>query len=184
MGPRHIRVVGTSGSGKSRLADRLATGLGLGRVELDAIHHRADWQPAPTEEFRAELATALAAYEGSHGGWVVDGNYPGEVGDLLDGADVCLWLDFPRLVVMTRLVRRTLGRLVTRRELWNGNRESWRNLCSRDPDLNILLWAWTTHDQRHEQYQAEATATWVQLRTPREAEQWLADQLKLNSVGA
>lgn len=174
-------MVGTSGSGKSHLADRLASGLHLGRIELDAIHHRAGWQPAPTDEFRAELTTAMASYEDSHGGWVVDGNYSGEVGDLLDGAEVCVWLDYPRRVVMTRLVRRTFGRLLTRRELWNGNRESWGNLLSRDPELNILLWAWTTHDARHLQYAAEATQRWVQLRTPRQTERWLAAQLKLET---
>jgi adenylate kinase family enzyme len=170
---RRIRVVGTSGSGKSHLATRIADQLNLGHIELDALHHRADWRPAPPQEFRAELRTAQAAYEISHGGWVVDGNYHADVADVLDGAQICLWLDYPRWLVMVRLLRRTLARMVSRRTLWNGNRENWRHLFSRDADLNILLWAWTTHDRRHEQYAAEATERWVQLRTPRETERWL-----------
>ncbi len=166
-------MVGTSGSGKSHLADRLAQRLNLGRIELDALHHRADWQPAPPEEFRAELRTALAAYEISPGGWVVDGNYADDVADLLDDAQLYLWLDYPRRVVMLRLLRRTLGRMATRRRLWNGNREQWRYLFSRDPDLNILLWAWTTHARRREEYAAAADERWVQLSSPREAEAWV-----------
>lgn len=78
---------------------------------------------------------------------------------------------------MVRLVRRTFDRMLFRRELWNGNRERWRNLFRRDPELNILLWAWTTHQSNHDRYLAEAstsTTTWVRLRSPREADRWLA----------
>jgi hypothetical protein len=40
---------------------------------------------------------------------------------------------------MTRITRRTLGRMITRAELWNGNREEWRNLRTLDPETNIVL---------------------------------------------
>ena len=176
--PTHLCVVGTTGSGKSTLARGIAARLGLAAVELDGLFHQADWQRAPRDDFRASVLATLESAEASYGGWVVDGNYRGCVGDLLaERADAWIWLDFPRRLVMVRLVRRTFDRMLFRRELWNGNRERWRNLFRRDPELNILLWAWTTHQSNHDRYRAEAstsTTTWVRLRSPQEADRWLA----------
>jgi hypothetical protein len=32
-----------------------------------------------------------------------------------------------------------------RTELWNGNRERWRNLFSLDKEESVIAWAWQTH---------------------------------------
>ncbi len=110
-------------------------------------------------------------------GWVVDGNYQGRLGDLVTArADTVVWLDYSRAVVMSRVGRRTLGRLVLRRELWNGNRESWSFGVKRDPAENILLWAWTRHRAYRRDYErasARAATEWVRLGSPRRTEQWL-----------
>lgn len=37
--PRRIVVKGSSGSGKSTVADELARRLGVPHIELDALHH-------------------------------------------------------------------------------------------------------------------------------------------------
>lgn len=175
-GARRIRVVGNSGSGKTTLARRLAAELRLPHLELDRVQHRAGWVEAPTEEFQQEVAEFRDRSDGRAGGWVVDGNYRDRLGNVLDAADCVVWLDYPKWVVMSRVVRRTFARLLDRRELWNGNRERWSGLVRRDPADNIVLWAWT----RHASYQAEFTRAaresdvpWVRLRSPREAERWL-----------
>jgi adenylate kinase family enzyme len=174
----HFCVLGTSGAGKSRMASDISQRLGVPWIELDAIAHRAGWQLTPVDELRAELRDRLAAAETSHGGWVTDGNYRSMVSAMLaEVADTYVWLDYPRGLVMQRLLRRTLSRLVFRRELWNGNREHWTNLFRRDPDKNILIWAWTSHASTRAKLEAEAatsTATWVRLRRPRNADRWLA----------
>ncbi len=107
----------------------------------------------------------------------MDGNYRNRVGDLLD-ADTYVWLDYPRRVVFPRVLRRTLGRLLRRRELWNGNRESWGSLFTSDPRENILLWSWTQHLQYRRMFEEESAAggpaRWVRLRTPRDTERWLS----------
>lgn len=109
-------------------------------------------------------------------GRVVDGNYRSRVGDLLH-PDTYLWLDHPRRVVLQRVLRRTLGRVVLRRELWNGNRERWRNLLDPDPRENIVLWSWTKHEHYRRAFAAmsaqDTGARWVRLRHPREVERWL-----------
>jgi hypothetical protein len=109
-------VVGNSGTGKTHLSRRLAAQLGLPHVELDVLNHRAGWQEAPLEEFRDQVRRTLDGLQANDGGWVVDGNYRSRVGDLIN-ADTYVWLDYPRSIVMRRVVRRTLGRVVTRREL-------------------------------------------------------------------
>ena len=171
-------VVGNSGSGKTHLAARIAHRLDVPHVELDALNHRAGWVEAPVAEFRNELTRTLAEHERRHGGWVVDGNYRSRVGDLLK-PDTYVWLDYPRRIVFPRVVRRTLGRMLLRRELWNGNREQWRSLLKHKPEDNIVLWSWTQHAsyrRRYEQLRAEDPgATWVRLDDPSEAERWLAD---------
>lgn len=146
---RRISVVGNSGSGKTTLARGLAEALGVPHLELDSVFHQPGWQELPDEEFRRRVAEFVA-----QPAWVVDGNY-GAVRDLVwQSADTVVWLDLTRARVMRRLLRRTLGRLVLRRQLWNGNRERWTNLWSRDPERSILAWAWTQHAEYRDRYGA------------------------------
>jgi adenylate kinase family enzyme len=172
-------VVGNSGSGKTHLARRLARRLNVPHLELDALQRRPGWREAPTAEFQAELRSFLACSEATGSGWVVDGNYNSRIGDLLDAADTIVWLDFRRLLVLSRVVRRTAGRLLRRRELWNGNRENWRNALSVDPARNIILWSWTQHRHYRRRYHAaskSSAACWVRLRSPAQATSWLRSQ--------
>jgi adenylate kinase family enzyme len=144
-----VSVVGNSGSGKSTLARALAIQLGVPHIELDAIHHQPGWQPLPAAEFRSRVERVTAT-----GSWVVDGNYSA-VRDLVWArADTVVWLDLPRRTVMRQIIWRTVRRVALRAELWNGNRERWRNLFARDPDESVIVWAW----QRHSVYQARYLA--------------------------
>jgi adenylate kinase family enzyme len=148
---RRVSVVGTSGSGKSTLARELAEILGVPHLELDAVHHQPGWAPLPTDEFRRIIAARAAA-----GGWVIDGNY-GRVRDLVWArADTVVWLDLPKRTVMRQVVWRTLRRVALRRELWNGNRERWRNLLTWNPEQSVISWAWHKHAQDHAKYAAAA----------------------------
>jgi adenylate kinase family enzyme len=144
---RRVSVVGNSGSGKTTLARQLAARLDVPHLELDSIFHLPDWQELPVDEFRQRVTEFIA-----QPAWVVDGNY-GAVRDLVwQAADTVVWLDLGRGRLMRRLVRRTLGRLLLRRKLWNGNRERWSNVWSRDPQRSILAWAWTMHGSYRERY--------------------------------
>lgn len=148
---RRVSVVGTSGSGKSTLARELAEILGVPHLELDAVHHQPGWAPLPTDEFRRIIAARAAA-----GGWVIDGNY-GRVRDLVWArADTVVWLDLPKRTVMRQVVWRTLRRVALRRELWNGNRERWRNFLTWNPEQSVISWAWHKHAPDHAKYAAAA----------------------------
>mgnify|MGYP000113706182 FL=1 len=144
-----LQIVGTSGSGKSTLAKKLAADLNLKRLELDSIYHQANWTPLPQDEFRSQVADFT-----STDAWIVDGNYS-MVRDILDGRITHLiWLDYPRWLVMFRVIRRTLWRGISRKELWNGNRENPRDWLSRNREENIMLWAFTTHESNRQRYLA------------------------------
>ena len=170
---RRIAVIGTTGSGKTTLASRLAQRLGIPHVELDALHWGPNWTHAPLELFRERVAQALNGEA-----WVVDGNYS-RVRDIVwRRADTVVWLDYPLAVVMGRLVWRTFRRIFTREELWSGNRERlWEQLFTRE---SILLWALQTYPRRRREYpvlfkQPEyAHLAVIRLRSPRSAQAWLA----------
>lgn len=171
-----MSVVGNSGSGKTTLARTLAGHLGVPHVELDSLVHQPGWQELPTEELRARLAPVLAGE-----GWVVDGNYRSRVGDLVrEAADTVVWLDLPRWLVTSRVVRRTARRAVTREELWNGNREQLRDVLSRDPMRSIVRWSWTQHEAYRRQYSEESAAPanahlrYVRLSSRRQVRELLA----------
>lgn len=138
---KRVSVVGISGSGKTTLARTLAARLRAPHVELDAIHHQPDWEPLPRPEFRERVQQALAGET-----WVCDGNYSSKVQDIVwDAADTVVWIDLPRRTILPRLAARTLRRMWTREELWNGNRERWVSLFDPRPEYNILLWMLTHH---------------------------------------
>ena len=171
---QRIAVVGTTGSGKTALARRISQWLDIPHVELDALYWGPHWTPNPTEIFRQRTAQVL-----SGDAWVVDGNY-GKVRDIVWGrADAVVWLDYALPVIMWRLVWRTLHRIVTREELWSGNRErAWAQFFSHD---SIFLWPLHTYRRRRREYPLlllrpeYAHLAVVHLRSPRSAHGWLAN---------
>ncbi len=137
---QRVAVIGPSCSGKTTTAHRLAAILGVPHVELDALHHDANWTEAPAELLQKRVRAALAA---APDGWVVDGNYYGKLGPIvLDQADTIVWLDVPYGRAVGRVLRRTFVRSLTRTELWNGNRESLRNALGRQ---SIVWWVLSRH---------------------------------------
>ncbi|QHT55299.1 toxin [Cellulomonas sp. H30R-01] len=172
---RRLRVVGNTGSGKTTLARAAAARLGVGHLELDAVFWAEEWTKRDLPEAHAIVREFLASPQ-ARDGWVVDGNWNSHRQGLLDDADALVWLDYPRRVVMRRVVARTLRRGLLRQELWHGNRERLRNLLRRDPDENVVLWSWTQHARYRAQYGLLHDAggvVVVRLRHPRETRRWL-----------
>ena len=137
---RRVSVVGTSSVGKSTFASSLARLLGVSFLELDSLQHQADWTPLPVEEFRTRVALVAAGEC-----WVVDGNYSRVQDIVWARADTVVWLDLPKRTVMRRIIWRSFRRAAGRVELWNGNRERWRNFFALDKEESVIAWAWQTH---------------------------------------
>lgn len=158
-----VAVVGSSGSGKTTVASRLAARLGADHIELDAIFHQPNWHELPRDVFR-ERVQSLAANDR----WVIDGNYAAVQELVWARADTVVWLDLPRLVVTARVIRRTIGRVALRRPLWNDNRERLREVLSLDPQRSIVAWTWKMHPTYAHRYGPAATdPQWAHLRVVR-----------------
>jgi len=149
------------------------------------VYHQAGWTPLDTAEFRARVA-AVAAGER----WVIDGGYSA-VRDLVWArADTVVWLDLPRRTVMRRITCRTLRWVAGRVELWNGNRERWRNLFTWDKNESIIAWAWQTYGSRRERYAAlltdpaNAHLTFVRLTSPVAVRRFLRSADRCSPPGA
>ena len=169
---RRVVVIGGSCAGKTTVARRLAAILSVPHVELDALHHDANWNEASADLLRERLDAALAS---APGGWVVDGNYYGKLaGCQVEPADTVVFLDLPYLTAIRRVLWRTFSRLVTREELWNGNRERLRDTFGRN---SIVLWVLRTHrgfrKKWTERLRAYPHVDIVRLRAQREVNDWL-----------
>jgi adenylate kinase family enzyme len=170
--PGRVVVIGTSGAGKSTLGVPLAGMLGAAYTELDRFQHGPNWTPAPPEVFRERVLAAAGAPR-----WVFDGNYIDRIADdLWPRAELIVWLNPPLLVILLRLLRRSLKRIILRTELWQGNREGWGAIFGRE---SVLGWA-VRSNRRHVRelpgrlaaLAAEGAET-VRLRSGAQARDWL-----------
>lgn len=171
--PRRFVIIGTSGSGKTTLAKSVSERLSIPHLELDSYQHGSNWTERSQDEFRACVEAATAAEE-----WVVDGNYTFARDLIWPRAQVLVWLDYSLPVTFGRVFRRTISRIVSQEELWNGNRESLRIALSRD---SILVWCLTAYGPNRRRFPAalaepqHAHLKVIHCRTTREADKWLQD---------
>lgn len=172
--PRRVLVAGVSGAGKTTLAGRIAAITGGPHTEIDALYHGPGW--TPRTEFLADVRSLVTVES-----WTTEWQYDAARPLLAESADVLVWLDLPFMrVTLPRLLRRTVRRRRNREELWNGNREAplWTVLTDRD---HILRWAIRTRrkysDAVPRLLQDHPHLVVVRLRSPQDAEEWLAGPL-------
>jgi adenylate kinase family enzyme len=169
---KRISVIGTSGTGKSTLAKQLAKQIGGEYIELDAFYHGPDWTPTSDDIFIRRVRERMKAER-----WVVDASYSNRAGQF-EESGLIIWLDYPFRIALARILRRTFQRLLTKEELWNGNRESWRMTFSRD---SIIVWFFQTYWKRRREIprlfepHIFPNAQKIRLRHPREAQKLLTE---------
>ena len=173
---RRIVVVGSTSSGKSTVAARLAAQLGLDFIELDALHWEPNWTEASEGVLRERVEAATRV-----DGWVVAGNYH-QVRDIIwPRAEVILWLDYSLPLIFGRLTWRTLKRGLTREELWNGNRESLLTHFKLWSPDSLFHWLFKTYWRRKREFPAlfaepaHAHLRVIRFGSPRETETWLGE---------
>jgi adenylate kinase family enzyme len=167
-----VVVVGTSCSGKTTFARRLATILGAQYVELDSLYWGPGWTPRP--DFQQQV---LAAAQQPR--WVLDGNYSA-VRDLIwRRCTAIVWLDYPFARIFSRALCRTVRRVATGERLYAGNRETIGGALF-DPE-GIPWWVVRTYRKRRREFPAlfrqpeYGHAAVIRLHTPTAAEAWLAE---------
>lgn len=165
---KRIAIVGSGGAGKSTLARRLGSILGIPVVHLDALYWQPGWVEPPREEW---AAVQLALVQGEH--WILDGNYGGTIDIRLAAADTVVFLDLPPVVCLWRVLKRRV-------------QYAWRQRPDRAPgcpesiDLAFLRWIWTYRQRRRPRLLARLArlddhVRVVVLRSAREVQRWLDD---------
>ncbi|MFF0189926.1 AAA family ATPase [Streptomyces sp. NPDC005244] len=169
---RRILVAGSTGAGKTTLARAVSGRLGIPFHEMDALAITGPgWQENPSLVDDVERLS-----EGP--GWVIDSFGHASVRDLLwERADTVVWLDYPRAVVMRRVLRRSAARTLLRRRVFGGNVETFGLWFSAD---HPVWWAWSQYEPRRTAIASRCAAprptplNVIHLRTPRATETWLA----------
>ncbi|MGG6893532.1 AAA family ATPase [Rhizobium sp. BR 315] len=127
-----VLVIGCSGTGKSTLAQAIASLRGLAYVSMDRdIFWLPGWKLRPRPQSVALIEQAVA---GSR--WIMDGNSPGTLPLRLPRADIVIWRRSPRHVALRGVISRWLryrGR--SRPEMAPG--------CPERLDWKFLHYTWT-----------------------------------------
>ena len=171
--PRRVLVAGTSGAGKTTVARRVAALLDIPHIEIDALFHGPGWTPHDTFELEVHRFSAGTC-------WVTEWQYSQVRAILAQRADLIVWLDLPRALVMRQVIRRTVRRRLERQVLWHGNREPplWTVLTDRE---HIVRWAWSTHHKTATRIAAlleeHPDLVVVRLTSRSDVERWLAGPL-------
>ncbi|MFF9178663.1 hypothetical protein [Streptomyces sp. NPDC014793] len=124
---RRIVVVGAAGSGKTTLGRALGKALDTRVTDLDLLFWGPGWSRVDHDVFRARTQKVVAAER-----WVIAGSYFRQVADLVWAqADTVVWLDLPRRVSFSRVIRRTIRQVMRREDVFPGCRQSlwaaWRD---------------------------------------------------------
>jgi adenylate kinase family enzyme len=163
-------VYGVTGSGKTTLARQIAERTGLPWHSVDDLTWEPGWVQVPDDEQRRRIGRLCAG-----GRWVLDAAYAKWSDIPLARAELIVALDYPRWISLSRLLRRTLLRCVTRTRICNGNVESLRMLLSEE---SIVRWHFESFSRKRERirrWAAEEDGPAVlRLTSPRETRRWLA----------
>lgn len=174
-----IIVTGSTCSGKSTLAQRLARRLNVPFVELDALNWEPNWRDLSRrdpDEFERRIAEATAG-----DGWVVAGSYSRFSRRLLNPyAQTIIWLDLPLPLILRRVLTRSWRRWRARELLWGTNYENFWIHLKLWSDDSLLHWAVTNHRAKRRNSIASmadpafAHIRWIRLTSPDEVEAFVA----------
>lgn len=167
-------MAGTSGSGKTTMAARIGAVLEVPHVEIDSLYHGPAWTPRPS--FAADVLRFSASPT-----WVTEWQYSSVRAHLAAHADLLVWLDLPRALVVRQVIQRTLARRLRRQHLWNGNIEPPLRTILTDRE-HIVRWAWNTHHRTAtrvtELLHRRPDLTVVRLGSRNDATHWLNGPLR------
>ena len=142
-----VIVIGTSCSGKTTFASKLAQILNYPHIQIDEHHWLDGWVERPAKELR-EIVQGYV----SQSNWVLDGNYSKLRDITWKNATTIIWLNYSFPVVFNRAFKRTIKRVFFKEKLYSGNREILkRAFFSKD---SILLWVLKTYWRRKKRYRS------------------------------
>jgi len=154
---------------KSALAERISQATGIRWHSVDDLTWEPGWIEVPADEQRRRIAAICAGPE-----WILDTAYGKWLEVPLLRAELIVALDYPRWFSLQRLLRRTTARALDQRLICNGNRESLRQILSRD---SILMWHFQSFRRKRRRIRRwcddPGVPPVVRLTSRRQTEWWL-----------
>jgi len=168
-----INVVGTTASGKSTFARKLANAINVPFIEMDAVYWGPNWYEPPDAAFFKELGTAL-----SSSSWVLDGNYSRTTHIKWREVDTVIWLDYSFPITIYQSLSRAIKRACYKTEIWpnTGNYETFGGIFSKN---SIVWWCIRNYSKNRIRYKRimcnpkYAHIEFVHLRSPRDAKEYI-----------
>lgn len=168
--PKRILVYGVTGSGKSHAAYRISKVYDLPLVLADDLTWQPGWRQVEPEAQR-EIFTRLAAGDR----WVFDSAYGIWRDAVVARVDLIVALDYPRWLSLSRLMARTVHRMVTRERVCNGNIESPRRIFNRDSIIRWHFQSFARKRRRIREWSSDpAGPSILTFRRPGDLDHWLA----------
>lgn len=169
---KRVVVMGASGAGKSTFSEELAAAVGASHIDRDRFW--SDSVPMESPEYGAAIEKAISVDT-----WVFDG-MPYYVEDLVfPRVDTVVCLDYPKRVVMSRVIRRSLKQSLLRQQVGVHSPQPFKDWRKAE---HPVRWAWSTYLERREQMGDWANrpevrhAKWILLKSPQQASRWLERQ--------
>jgi adenylate kinase family enzyme len=127
---KKILIIGSGGSGKTTLANRLGEKTGIKVIHLDMLYWKPNWLRTENDEWNKTVGQLIAGEE-----WIMDGNYSRSMEIRMAAADTVIFLDLPRTVCLWRISKRVLRH-------YGRNRPDVAPGCNETFDLEFLSWTW------------------------------------------
>ena len=147
-------------------------------IDLDALHWEPGWQEAQLDIFRSRVEQATDAEK-----WAIAGNYRVVRDITWSKAEAVIWLDYPFLIVLRQLTRRTFRRWWNRELLWGTNYESLWTHFKLWSEESLFHWLFKTYWRRKQEYTMLLSRSEnqhlkvIRFRHPTETVKWL-DQFR------
>jgi adenylate kinase family enzyme len=176
---KRIILFGTTGVGKTTLANQIATEFSLPLIDMDSLFRVSKNAEFPLETFSSLVSNAI---QGDL--WVMDGSYSEVQSITWPRAEVIVWLDFPLPFVIWGLFKRSLWRIFFRKSVKPAFYQSSEKSSTYRRTLNYFL-AIMSHYRRQRHFFSNLYNTRygnfhiIRLQNYQEAELWVTSCITL-----
>ena len=123
---KRILIIGNCSAGKTTLSLKLQSILGLDAIHLDQHY----WKPYWTEPDKQEWTKTVSELVEKES-WIMDGNYSSTMNMRIAKADTIIYLNFPTIVCLSRVIKRIVSN-------WGKVRYEMPEGCTERLDLKFL----------------------------------------------
>lgn len=167
---KRIFIVGTSGCGKTTLANNLGSILNIPSIDVDDHYWLPGWQQRDEKEFES-IITKLAKTDS----WVISGNSSKAI--IFERCDTIIWLDYSIWRCLYWGLRRSIRRMMSSETCCGGNYETLGLLFSKS---SIFVWIITSFRKRKSKYtqlfsHQQNGRSYLRFTSPNEVASWIKE---------